>query len=69
MFPGKAKNINKKYHYIQNLVQDGVLKLEYVPTYEKTAYILTKSLMNKKLVYFRDNIRLVDMSSLFEWER
>ena len=32
VFHGKTKHINKKYHYIRNLVQDGVLKLEYVPT-------------------------------------
>jgi len=69
VFHGKTKHINKKYHYIRKLVQDGVLKLECVPTDEQTADILMKLLPNKKLVYFRDKIGLVDMLSLFEWER
>eukprot|EP00253_Pinus_taeda_P014136 PITA_14136 len=69
MFHGKTKHINDKYDYIRMLVQDGVLKLEYVPTDEQIADILKKSLPNKKFVYFRDKLGLVDMSSLFERER
>eukprot|EP00253_Pinus_taeda_P019705 PITA_19705 len=68
-FHGKTNHINNKYHYIRKLVQDGVLKLEYAPTNEQTADILTKLLLNKKLVYFRDKLGLVYMSSLFERER
>eukprot|EP00253_Pinus_taeda_P001623 PITA_01623 len=30
IFHGKMKHINSKYHYIRKLVQDGVLKLEYI---------------------------------------
>ena len=69
LFHGKTKHINNKYHYIQKLVQDGALKLEHVRTNEQTANILTKALPNKNLVYFRDKLGLVDMSSLFERER
>lgn len=68
IFHGKTKQINNKYYYIWKLVQDGVLKLEYVPTDEQTADMLTKALSNNKLVYFRDKLGLVDMSSLFERE-
>ena len=68
MFHGKTKYINKKYHYIQNPVQDGVLQLQYISTDEHVADILTKFLPNKKLVYFKDNLGLVDISSLIERE-
>jgi len=30
----RIKHINKKFHFIRNLVQDGIMKLEYVSTYE-----------------------------------
>ena len=56
IFHGKMKHINNKYHYIQKLVQDGVLRLEYIPTDDQTVDILTKSLPNKKLVYFRNKL-------------
>jgi len=69
MFHGKKKHIKNKYHYIWKLVQDGVLQLWYISTYERVADILTKSLPNKKLVYLRDNIGLVDVSSLFNREK
>jgi len=69
IFHGKTKHIRNKYHYIQKLVQYGVLKLEYIPIDDQTADILTKSLPNKKLVYFRNKLGLVDISSLVERER
>jgi len=68
IFDGKAKLMNK-YHYIQELVQNGVLQLQYISIDEQVADILTKSLLNKKLVYLRDKLVLVDISSLVERER
>eukprot|EP00253_Pinus_taeda_P033835 PITA_33835 len=69
VFHGKTKHINNKYHYIRKLVQDGVLRLNYIPTDDQIADILTKFLPNKKLVYFRNKLGLVDISSLVERER
>jgi len=40
VFHGKTKYINKKYHYIRKLVQDGVLQLQYISIDEKVANIL-----------------------------
>ena len=68
-FHGKTKHINNKYLYIRELVQNGVLQLQYISTDHPVADILTKSLPNKKLVYLRDNLGLVDVSSLIERER
>jgi len=69
MFHGKAKHINNKYHYIRKLVKDGVLQLRFISTNEQVVNILTKSLPNMKLVYLRDKLDLVDISSLVERER
>ena len=69
VFHGKTKHINNKYLYIWKLVQDGVLQLQYISTDEHVADILKKYLPNKKLVYFRDKLGLVDISSLVERER
>jgi len=69
VFHGKTKHINNKYHYIQELVQNGVLQLQYISTNEQVADILTKYLLNKKLVYLRYKLGLVDVSFLIERER
>jgi hypothetical protein len=37
-------------------VQRGVVQLQYVPTDEHVADILTKALMKGKFVYFRDKM-------------
>lgn len=67
-FHAKTKHINNKYHYILSLVQDGIMKLQYISTNEQVANILTKSLPNKKLEYLRDKLGLVDISSQVERE-
>eukprot|EP00253_Pinus_taeda_P014992 PITA_14992 len=69
MFHGKTKHINNKYHHIRKLVQDGVLQLRFISTNEQVVDILTKSLPNMKLLYLRDKLGLVDISSLVERER
>lgn len=69
MFHGKKKHINKKYHYIWKLVQDGVLQLWYISTNAQVVGTLTKYFPNKKLVYLRDKLGLVDISSLVERAR
>ena len=51
VFHGKTKHINNKYHYIRELVQYGVLQLQYVSTDEQVADILMKYLPHKKLMY------------------
>ena len=68
MFHVRTKHINKKYHYIKSLVQDGIVELHYLPTGEQVADVLTKALPNKKLEYLRDKFGLVDISSLIERE-
>jgi hypothetical protein len=44
----KLKHIEIQYHYIRDMVQRGVVKLQYVGTDEKVANVLTKPLSRVK---------------------
>ena len=44
VFHDRSKHIEIMYHFIRDCVQKGVVKLEYIPTDEQVADILTKSL-------------------------
>ena len=69
IFHVRTKHINNKYHYIRSLVQDGVVKLQYIPTDEEVVDVLTKSLLNKKFEYFRSMTWLVNITYLVDRER
>ena len=58
MFHNKSKHIEIKYHYIRDIVQRGVVKLQYVPTKERVADVLTKPLSHVNFECFQDNIGL-----------
>jgi hypothetical protein len=51
-FHDKTKHIEIRYHYIRDMVQKGVVKLQYVGTYEQVADVLTKPLSHVKFEYF-----------------
>jgi hypothetical protein len=59
MFHDKTKHIEIWYHYIRDLVQKGVVKLQYVGTNDQVAYVLTKSLSRVKFEYFQDKLGVV----------
>ena len=59
VFHNKSKHIKIKYHYNQDMVQKGVVKLKYVPTKEQVANVLTKPLARVKFEYFRDKLGVV----------
>ena len=56
MFHEKSKNIEIKYHYIRDMVQRGVVKLQYVVMDEQIADVLTKTLARVKFEYFREKL-------------
>jgi len=68
MFHGNRKHIINRYHYIRKLVQDGVLQLWYISIGEQVVDILTKYLPNNMLVYLRDELGFIDISSLVKRE-
>lgn len=40
----RTKHIDVQYHYVREVVEDGLVKISYMPTAEMAADILTKSL-------------------------
>ena len=56
MFHDKSKHNEIKYHYIKDMVQRGVVKLQYVAMDEQIADVLMKPLARVKFEYFREKL-------------
>jgi hypothetical protein len=59
VFHDRSKHIEICYHYIRDMVQRGVLKLQYISTDEQVVDVLTKPLSRVKFEYFRDKLGIV----------
>ena len=68
MFHERSKHIEIKYYFIQDKVQEGEVKLQYISTNEQTIDILTKPLSRIKFAYFRDKLRIVEITPLAKRE-
>ena len=44
VFHARTKHIEIQYHYVRELIEDGVVELVYYPTQDNGAYIFTKVL-------------------------
>ena len=64
-FHGHAKHIAIKYHFIREQVKDGTVKLNYCPTEEMTADILTKDLSQDQFVKLRRMTGMVETPQHF----
>ncbi|KAI5318449.1 hypothetical protein L3X38_038157 [Prunus dulcis] len=53
VFHQKTKHINRKYHFIRDALQDGVVDLRYCKSKEQVADIFTKALPKDRFNYFR----------------
>ena len=56
VFHDKSKHIEIKYHYIRDMVQRGLMKLQYVATDKQIADVLNKPLARVKFEYFRERL-------------
>jgi hypothetical protein len=56
VFHDRSKHIEINYHYIWDMVQRGVVELQYISTDEQIADILTKPLSRVKYEYFKDKL-------------
>ena len=56
VFHDKLKHIEIKYHYIRDMVQRGVVKLQYVTTDDQIADVLMKPSARVKFGYFREKL-------------
>ena len=68
VFHERLKHIEIKYYFIRDKVQEGEVKLEYIPTDEQTTDILTKPLSRIKFTYFREKMGIVEITPLTERE-
>eukprot|EP00253_Pinus_taeda_P035988 PITA_35988 len=59
----KIKHIPIKYHFLREQVLEQNVKLEYVPSKEQVAGILTKPLPKETFEYLRQKLGVVDVSS------
>ena len=69
VFHDKSKHIEIRYHFIRDMVQKGAVKLQYIPTNDQTAYVLTKPLPRVKFEYFHERLGVEENISLLEKER
>jgi len=62
VFHNKSKHIEMKYHYIQDMVQRGAMKLLHILKNEQIDDILTKALPKGKFLVFKEQLGLVDLT-------
>jgi hypothetical protein len=63
-----TKHVEIKYHYIRDIVQRKVVRVEYLPTDEQIVDVLTKPLARSKYVYFCDKLGVTENVRLAERE-
>ena len=51
-FYARAKHINLQYHFIREAVEDGKVKMDYIPTKDNVADIFMKALTKPKFKQF-----------------
>ena len=61
MFHDKLNHIKIKYHYIRDMVQREVVKLQYVAMVEQIADVLTKPLARVNFEYFREKLGVLQI--------
>ncbi|KXJ78615.1 hypothetical protein RP20_CCG004117 [Aedes albopictus] len=50
----RSKHVDTKYHFVYQLKEDGIIRMQYCSTEEMVADMLTKPLTNVKLSRFRE---------------
>ncbi|KAM1197550.1 hypothetical protein ACFX2I_009121 [Malus domestica] len=54
VFHQKTKHIDRRYHFIKDALQEGIIDLIYCPTEEQIANIFTKPLAKDRFNYLRN---------------
>ena len=62
VFHDRSKHIDIRYHFIREMVQRGVVRLDHIGTNEQVADILTKPLGKVKFLTFRENLGIMERS-------
>ncbi|CAL8134899.1 unnamed protein product [Prunus armeniaca] len=64
VFHQRTKHIDRRYHFINDALQQGVIDLVYCPTKDQVADIFTKALPNERFNYLRDKLGVLSAQSL-----
>ena len=56
----RSKHIDMRYHFIQDMVQRGVVRLDHIGTDEQVANILTKPLGKVKFLTFCEKFGIME---------
>ena len=64
----QTKHVQMRYHYVQDMVQGRAVELQFVPTDDQVAVVLTKSLVRGKFEGFWKMLGIVNDVSLAERE-
>ena len=60
MFHDRSKHIDIRYHFIQDMVQRGTVRLNHIGTDKPVADILTNPLGKVKFLTFRESLGIVE---------
>ena len=64
VFHQRTKHIERRYHFIKDALQQGIIDLIYCPTKDQVADIFTKSLPKERFNYLRDKLGVVSAQNL-----
>ncbi|KAI5312000.1 hypothetical protein L3X38_041173 [Prunus dulcis] len=64
VFHQRTKHIDRRYHFIKDALQQGIIDLIYCPTKDQVADIFTKSLPKERFNYLRDKLGVVSAQNL-----
>ncbi|KAE9611781.1 putative RNA-directed DNA polymerase [Lupinus albus] len=59
VFHGKSKHIDVKFHFLRDLVNEGIVKLKYCNTQNQIADIMTKPLKKEQFIRLRGMLGLM----------
>ena len=57
-FHQRTKHIDIHYHFARQCIADGLITVEYVPTDEQLADVMTKALATPKVKHFTERLGL-----------
>jgi len=63
-FSQRTKHIDIKYHFIRDHIENGTIKLEYIPTRENIADIFTKPLDKSRFLNLREKMGMRSLEEI-----
>jgi len=68
VFHGRSKHIDIIDHFVRDCAQCRIVQLQYIPTNEQVADILTKALGKTRFIFFKDKMGVMQNTFLAKRE-